>query len=70
VVRSNKNALRLWGIRSPVFCRVFGRGTSRENSLWVFRHVAGTFAVAERDLSSIGSINQRRRLLAAIAEFR
>src|ERR1700730_4125418 len=50
----------------PGFCRVFGRGTSRENSLWVFRHVAGTFAVAERDLSSIGSVTQRRRLAARV----
>src|SRR5580704_17627817 len=42
----------------PGFCRVFGRGTSRENSFWVFRHVAGTFAAAERDLRrSVRSIS-------------
>lgn len=69
MVRSNKNDLCLWGIRSPVLPRIWP-GNLAENSLWVFRHVAGTFAVAERDLSSIGSINQRRRLLAAIAGFR
>ena len=70
MVRSNKNAVCLWGIRSPVFAAHLAE-EARGRTPFGFSDMLPACSLRQRvTLALAALINQRRRLLALTAGFR